>query len=102
MAGANGVAAHVLEQFQAPLPHALGYGRTYGAAVVMKAHAIDLDALAIEQKALVGIETGIPNAKDGDYLIHRMFLRVHAGIERIEPRIRQTPRDQAVLPLQSE
>jgi len=46
--GAQGVAADLLEQFQAPFPGPQGNGRTQAAGIVMEADAFQLEVLAVE------------------------------------------------------
>ena len=50
MAGADGVAAHGLEDFQLPLDGAVIRGSAKIALVVMVAHTLDGDALTIEEE----------------------------------------------------
>src|SRR6266478_5667697 len=62
VAGANGIATHLPQNFQPPLPNSLRNGGANAAAIVMKANAIQFDALAVSHKSLVPVEHGIPDA----------------------------------------
>ena len=54
--GANGIAAHLLEHFELPLQGAEIQCRTQRPQIMMIAHAVDGDVLAVDEEPLVGIE----------------------------------------------
>ena len=56
VAGADGVAAHLLQQSEAPLPDSLRHRCAHRASIVVQADAVQLDAFAVQQKSLVRIE----------------------------------------------
>ena len=45
--GANGVAAHLPENFQPPLPDSFRHGSADATTIMVKANAVELDALAV-------------------------------------------------------
>ena len=57
VAGADGVAAHLLQHFELTFQGAGVDGGAERAEVVMIADAVELNALAVEQKAVVGGRT---------------------------------------------
>ena len=56
VAGADGVAAHLLQNLNLPLQRAGVDGRAERAQVVMVANAVESDALAVQQETVVGGE----------------------------------------------
>src|ERR1700689_3356343 len=56
VAGADGIAAHFLEDFQATLPNTKRNCGANAARFVVDACAVQLDLLAIKQKAAFGVE----------------------------------------------
>ena len=70
VAGADGVAAHLLENRDLAPQGADIDGRAQGAQVVMVAHAVQRHALAVEQKAVGRREFNRPNAE-------RRFIAIH-------------------------
>ena len=74
VAGADGIAAHLAQNFQAALPDALRDGGAYSSAVMVQADAIELDALAVEQESLVGVEEGFADAEGRVVLVHDAAL----------------------------
>ncbi len=63
VAGANGVAAHLLQNFDLPLQGAEVDGGAEGAEVVVVADAVQGNAAAVEQKTVVGRELNFADAK---------------------------------------
>src|SRR6266702_2445475 len=47
VAGANGIAAHLAQNLQPPLPNPFGHGSANTTSIVVKANAIQLDALSV-------------------------------------------------------
>jgi len=70
--GTYGVAPHVPEDLQAPLPHPLRHGRTHAARVVVQAHAVELHGPAVEQEAPVRVEDRLADPKGRVALIHHL------------------------------
>src|ERR1700728_931052 len=63
VAGADGIAAHFLEDFQSTLPNTKRNRGTNAARFVVDACAVQLYLLTIEQKAAFGVENGFANAE---------------------------------------
>ena len=84
VAGADGVAAHRAERFQAALPDPLGHGRAHATAVVMQADAVELHVLAVDQAALVGVETHLPDPQRRVVLVQDAVLILERGSQAVQ------------------
>src|SRR5208337_656624 len=62
VAGADGVTPHLAQNLQPPFPDALWDSGADAASVMMKAHAVELDVLPIEQESLIRVEQSLADA----------------------------------------
>ena len=60
---ANRITTHRLEQRQSPFPYLDWHGCAHRTPIVVQAHAEDFDMLAVEEKAVVGIELDRANTE---------------------------------------
>ena len=61
--GAHGIAAHLLQHAEAEALQAVGQRRAHAGVILMVAGALNLERLAVEEEALVGVEDGGAHAK---------------------------------------
>src|ERR1019366_7378688 len=91
VAGADGVAAHLAQDFEAALPDALRDGGADASGLMVQADAVELDAFAVEQESLVGVEDGFADAGGGDILVHHAVLVAERGVDFVEIGIGHAP-----------
>ena len=84
MRGANGVAAHLLEDSHLALDSRTGIHGTQGALVLVHADALDLDVLAVEREARVGIVVEPAVAIGSVIGVHGLAVHLYLGSHRIE------------------
>src|ERR1019366_2527305 len=91
VAGADGIAAHLAQNFEAALPDALRDGGADASGLMVQADAVELDAFAVEQESLVGDEEGFADAGGGVVLVHHAVLVAERGVDFVEVGIGHTP-----------
>ena len=91
MAGADGVAAHFLEDGKLAVEGGVVEGRAERAEVVVVAHALERDALAVEQEAVVGGELDLADAEDGFVAVHGLAVFSDCGDGDVEIRMFEVP-----------
>jgi len=84
--GANGIAAHVLQQVQPPDPHALGDRRAHRTAVVVQAHALELHWLVVEEKTAINVKSDAADPNRRLVGINDLASSLHATAHSIEIR----------------
>ena len=91
VAGADGVAPHLTQNLQTALPDALRDGGADASSLMVQADAVQLDAFAVEQEALVGVEEGFANAGGRIVLVHYSTLLADRGVHFVQVGIGHAP-----------
>src|ERR1035437_10711141 len=82
--GANRVAAHLLELADAVVLHGVRQRGTHTGMILVVAGALQLDGLAIHQKALLGVKFRDSNAEWSLTAIHHLPVRLNLGDQLVE------------------
>src|ERR1035437_5662115 len=91
VAGADGVASHLAQDFQAAFPDALRDGGADASGLVVQADPVQLDVFAVEQESLVGVEQGFADAGGRIVFIHDAALVADRGVNFVEVGIGHRP-----------
>jgi hypothetical protein len=91
VARADGVASHFAEDFQAAFPDALRDGGADASGLVVQADAVELDALAVEQESLVGVEEGFADSGGRIVLVHDAVLLADGGVHFVQVGVGRGP-----------
>src|SRR5690606_10667261 len=91
VAGAQGIEAHFLEEFELAFGRAGIEGGTEGAEIVVIAAAVGWDAPAIEVKSIVGGELDGTNAEGSFVGIDEAAVRGHVGAREVHRGILDVP-----------
>src|ERR1019366_6196250 len=91
VAGADGIAAHLAQNFEAALPDAFRDGGADASGLMVQADAVELDAFAVEQESLVGVEDGFANAGGSVVLVHHATVVAERGVDFVEVGIGHAP-----------
>ena len=79
-----GVDAHLLKLFDAEVLETIGQSRADSGVVLVAAHALDLDALAVQEEALVLIELDGANAELGLVFVNVLTALGDTGDEGVQ------------------
>ena len=91
VARSQGVDSHFLQDFELPLRRPQMKRRPQSAQVMMQAYAFELNALAVEKKAVVGIELDGADAKNGFNLVDHAPTYCDGRDGRVEIRMLAAP-----------
>ena len=72
------------QQLQSPEPHAFGHGRADAAAVAVKADAVELHGLAVEQETFVDVEFDRADADGRVALVDCFVAEAQGAAKRVE------------------
>src|SRR5580692_1342922 len=92
MAGADGIAPHLLKNLQSPLPDPLRNRGAHAAAVVMETNSVELHAFAVQQESAIGIENGLANADRRIVFIRGPASGPHRAVGSVQIRIVDRPK----------
>src|SRR5580700_1554613 len=92
MAGADGIAPHLLKNLQPPLPDPLRNRGAHAAPVVMEANSVELHAFAVQQESIIGIENGLANADRRIVFIRGPASGPHRAVDFVQVRIVNGPK----------
>ena len=91
MAGADGVGAHLLEDFDLPLQRGDIHDGAKRAEVRMITHALDADVLAVQEKAFIGVKLDSANAEGSLVRVHTLAVLDDGSDDDITLRILERP-----------
>ena len=89
--GADPVAAHFLELPHAEILHRIRQRHADAGVILVVARPLDLDGLAVQQEALVGIELEVANAEARLVAIYDRAAGVHLSHQLVEVPLFQGP-----------
>ena len=87
----DGIAAHLLQPFQAPFDQPVRQRHTHSRMILVIVDTLDFDAFPIEEKSAVGVEANLPHAKRRGDLVNNFAGHAEGAAQPIETRILQRP-----------